>query len=88
MPAKYDPLARYLAAQPGDRVTLTLTEIEAIVGVLLPRSAWRPIFWGNQPRWNSAARSWRSVGWRVVKRTYHPPTWVITFVRDGADSAA
>ena len=87
MPGKYAPLTAYLAGQPGDQVELSLSEVEAIIGASLPRHAWQSTFWGNQPRWNGAARSWRSVGWRVVKRTYRPPGWVITFVRDGASRA-
>ena len=38
-PRKYEPLAAYLAALTIDEVTLTLVEIEAIIGAPLPRSA-------------------------------------------------
>lgn len=50
MSAKYDPLARYLATYPGDRVTLTLAEIEAIVGAPLPPGARQRKWWQNVQR--------------------------------------
>ncbi len=42
MPPVYQPLADYLAAQPPEtvRITLTLPEVEAVVGSALPASAW------------------------------------------------
>ncbi len=49
MPAKYDPLVRYLAAQSGDRVMLTLTEIEAIIGASLSPGARRRSWWQIVP---------------------------------------
>ena len=82
MPAKYAPLARYLVAQPGDRVTLTLAQIEAIIDAPLPPRAqqasfWTSTRWGDGPTW-----AWRNVGWRVAERRYQYPTWVVSFVRD------
>jgi hypothetical protein len=38
--SKYTPLVAYLAAQEGEQVTLTVTEIEAIIGA--PLSVWAP----------------------------------------------
>ncbi len=84
MPSKYGPLTTYLAAQSDDRVELSLPEIETIIGAPLLRYAWGPDFWSNNPRRPGPLSAWRDVGWRVVGRVYRPPTWVITFVREGA----
>ena len=59
------PLARYLAAQPGDRVTLTLAEIEAIVGAPLPAGARRRDWWTMHRRTGLRPAVW-AAGWRVL----------------------
>jgi hypothetical protein len=81
--AKYIPLRRYLATQSAQQVVLTLPEIEAILGSTLPPTACKAGFWDNNAWTNGPARSWRAAGWRVARRTYRPPTWAITFERDG-----
>ncbi len=80
----YAPLRHYLASQPGDQVVLTLPEIERIISRPLPAYARKSGFWGNNPWTNGPAWAWREAGWHVLRRTYQPPTWAITFVRDGA----
>ena len=62
-PAKYQPLADYLAAQRADTVTLTFAEVEAILSVPLPVSAYSPTWWTNSPSMDHARR-WIAVGWR------------------------
>ncbi len=80
---KYSALARHLITQQADRVTLTLPEIEALVGAPLPASASGPEFWRNGRPGPGPTWAWRAVGWRVAERRYQRPTWAITFVRDG-----
>jgi len=77
-PAKYQPLADYLAAQAGERVTLTFTEIEAILGAELPATAHLRWWWGNV-RTGPWSRAWLRVGWQVER----PAVWFyqVTFVR-------
>ena len=84
MPSKYAALARYLAAQPGDRVALTLVEIEAIMGVPLPRSASGRRWWANG-RSGAQGRAWLDVGWSVASVTARAAVPVVTFVRGGAE---
>ncbi len=43
--AKYQPLGDWLAAQPGERVTLTFGQVEQILGQRLPASAWANAGW-------------------------------------------
>ena len=79
---KYQPLADYLAAQPAAVTSLTLTvaEIEVIIGAPLLVSARARQWWTNL--WSeSQSRAWREAGWRVTGRAFRatPPT--ITFGR-------
>ena len=82
-PRKYDPLVAYLAARPVDAVTLTLAEIEAIVGAPLPPTAYRPSFWVNSPQGVFGVRPWLRAGWRVVRTDLHARPPAVTFVRVG-----
>lgn len=66
MPPKYEPLTRYLEAQPADEVVrLALTEIARLVGGLPPSSAQRT-WWANTDR-HSQAVGWLQAGRRVVQ---------------------
>ena len=84
MPSKYDALVRYLAAQSGDRVVLTLAEIETIIGAPLPSAAWARGWWVNSRR-ASQAWVWRDAGWSVASATVRTREPVVTFARDIAD---
>ena len=63
---KYIRLAAHLAKQPPnvDRLTLTLPEIEEIVGDRLPSTARFPSWWRNDER-KMHSRAWLTAGWRV-----------------------
>ena len=64
---KYDPLRRYLSEQHGDSCTLTFSDIEKIIGALLPSSARkRPQWWGNDNT-HAQALSWMLAGWSVER---------------------
>jgi hypothetical protein len=82
---KYEPLRRYLAALPGERVTLRFAEVEAIVGAPLPASAGGQHWWTNYPR-PARLRGWGAAGWRVA----HVDAFqrLVTFVRVPPDSTA
>ncbi len=61
---KYGPLREHLAGCAGDRVQMTFTEVEQLVG-RLPDSAYRHrAWWGNNGA-NVEARAWLDAGWRV-----------------------
>ena len=82
MPSRYQPLADYLAALPADtaEVTLTVPEIEALLGEPLPASAGKASWWANTPTVGST-RPWRQVGWRAVQVHLRQTPGVVTFVR-------
>ena len=63
---KYIRLAAHLAAQPPevDRLTLSVADIEQIVGEELPSNARFPSWWRNDDR-RMHSRAWLAAGWRV-----------------------
>jgi hypothetical protein len=85
-PRKYDLLGDYLAAQSPetDTVTLTLAEIETILGTPLPMTAYWTPFWTNYAK-NPPSRAWRRVGWRVARQTGNRWVEAVTFVREPLD---
>lgn len=83
MPRPFDSLVDALAVQPPETatVTLTLVEIEALLGRPLPAGAWARQYWRNR----SHDRSWlRTAGWRVSGFDRHG--LVVTFARATPDS--
>lgn len=66
--SKYAPLGGYLQRQRVDRITLTFSQIEQILGFVLPASAhtFRQ-WWENDEQSNRApASSWMEAGWKTV----------------------
>lgn len=65
-PGGYASLGEWLAGRPGRRVTVSLAQLESVLGRPLPASArtHRP-WWGNH-KGNAQARAWLSAGWRVA----------------------
>ncbi len=65
---KYDPLRRYLRRSKTPDVVLSFTEIERIIGGMLPNGAARPQWWDNvaplEPRHVQQA-AWREAGFRA-----------------------
>jgi len=87
MPVNWRPLAAHLAAQPSGvgRVTLTLPEIEALVGGPLPPSAGTQAAWMNA--WgNARARLWLAAGWHVAARAMRRDPPAVTFARGAPPS--
>jgi hypothetical protein len=65
-PRKYEPPTAYLVALTVDEMTLTLAEIEQIIGAPLPKSAWVTSVWVNSGR--GRVGRWRGRGWRGNSR--------------------
>lgn len=61
--AKYDPLERYLSAQPKSGCTLTFSQIEKIIGAPLPPSARRHKSWWGNDSTHVQAQTWMGAGW-------------------------
>ena len=82
--AKYDPLERYLSAQPEYGCTLTFSQIEEIIGAPLPASARRHRSWWGNDSTHVQAQTWMGAGWTtdpprldeemvLFRRTYFSP---------------
>jgi transcriptional regulator with XRE-family HTH domain len=64
--SKYYPLHTYLRQQSLDQLTLTLAEIESLLGVPLPASARsRRAWWSNRSRGAVQANAWMEAGYHV-----------------------
>ncbi len=78
MPTKYQPLIDHVAKQPEEAVTLSFTEIEAIIGNPLPETIQvDTAMWNN----TGSAIVWRleALGWRArLDRRNH----CVHFTRD------
>jgi len=66
--AKYDALARFLAARDDDQVELSFEEVGDVVGGLPPSAYLERSWWANtRSPGNAHAPGWMAVGWRVGK---------------------
>ena len=63
---KYRPLFDYLSGNRSDEITLTLSEIEALLGDALPASARTTRgWWSNRDRGSLQAAAWMDAGYQV-----------------------
>jgi len=63
--AKYDPLSRYLSRQKSAAFELSFSEMERLIGALLPKAAARAEWWSEPPSPDPRAvhlNAWRSHG--------------------------
>ena len=66
--AKYDPLSRYLSRQKSTPFELSFSEMERLIGALLPKAATRSEWWSGHPSPDPRAvhlAAWRSQGLRA-----------------------
>ena len=80
----YQPLADALERQSTSTVTLTLAEIEALLGLPLPPSARTRSWWVDRSRHAAYRRLLAPLGWTVgeVRRRYG--VQAVTFVKTDA----
>ncbi len=79
-----DPLLTVLRGQPVDTttVTLTLAEIEAIIGAPLPESVHTSGWWANlRGQQRPQMKAWWSAGWRVAGTMLRTASPLVTFER-------
>ena len=80
--SKYYPLHTFLNEQPLDELTLTLSEIELMMGEPLPASArTRRAWWSNRSRGAVQADAWMEAGYHV--ETIDLENECITFRKPG-----
>jgi hypothetical protein len=63
--AKYDPLGRHLKRSKSAVLELSFSDIERIIGAMLPNSASLPQWWENETaeRGHVQCRAWREAGY-------------------------
>ena len=83
---KYEPLPQFLSSRQGSHVRVSISEIEAILGFSLPRSAYQyEAWWSNNHTGHSHARSWLEAGWKT--EALDLARRQVTFVRTSAIAA-
>lgn len=66
--SKYNPLHEYLLRSGKDELTLSLSEIETVLGEALPPSALsQRVWWGNRRRGAVQSQAWMKAGYHVEK---------------------
>lgn len=67
--AKYDPLRDHLRGQTAAECTMTLGEIEQLLGEPLPKGALRPEWWSDNGGMPTVQRlAWLTAGYDAVMR--------------------
>ena len=81
---KYIRLAAFLARQPPsvDELTMTLKEIEELIGETLPGNARFPSWWRNDEH-RMHSRAWLTAGWHVNAMNGKDSS--VVFVRSDGD---
>ncbi|MBK9053667.1 MAG: helix-turn-helix transcriptional regulator [Chloroflexi bacterium] len=65
--SKYYPLYLYLSQSGQDELTLTVSDIEALLADPLPESAWtQRAWWSNRHSASAQAAAWLDAGYRLV----------------------
>ena len=86
--SRYQRLADYLSAQPVDEVTLSFTEIMAILKRPLPATAYLPEWWTSISVHRQASQVWRAAGWNVATFASRDDDRWVTFRRRPADAGS
>lgn len=64
--SKYDKLRDFLNKQTNSSQKMTFSEIEEILGIPLPISAYKyQQWWGNAPIPSRQSHAWVSIGWET-----------------------
>jgi hypothetical protein len=85
---KYDPLKHFLEAQPDERVPMTFSEIERLVGAPLPKSKRYAAWWSNNPSNNTMTEVWLEAGFATEQVDPAGETLVFRRVERQAQSSA
>lgn len=79
---KYVPLRDYLASRSGDEESMTLSQLERLVGPLPDSAREHRAWWGNDDN-GSQSQAWRAAGWHVASAD--PASGQVVFAR-GAEA--
>ncbi|MFD2057206.1 hypothetical protein ACFSQT_30230 [Mesorhizobium calcicola] len=62
---KYSPLRSYLMSQASERVPMSFSDIEKLLGEKLPASKQYPAWWSNNPSNNPMTKEWLAAGFQT-----------------------
>lgn len=81
--SKYEPLQHFLEGQKLSRISLSVGDVEKIIGADLPASAVKhQAWWANNPTGHSHSRAWIDAGWRT--ENVNLASGKVDFVRDAS----
>jgi hypothetical protein len=87
--SKYQPLTAHLRAQRANRVPMSFTEIERVVGTKLPPSAGsHRAWWSNNPTNNVMTKAWLEAGFQSEQVDLDGRKLVFKRAATGPQSAA
>lgn len=78
---KYEPLGQFLRKQKRNRIPMTFTEIERIIGAKLPASKKSRAFWSNNSDNNVMTKEWMAAGFET--ENVDTKVGELLFVREG-----
>lgn len=86
MTSKYEPLKRFLSekAASSKEISLSLNQIELILGFSLPKSAYKyPEWWSNQTDVSNRpqAKAWIEAGYKVISVSPKSQITAVRFAR-------
>ena len=84
-PEDFRPLVDYLGDQLVNSVTLTLAQVEAVLGKPLPRIAYTRSWWTNPGLQTSHRHAWVGAGWQVAVVDTRSAAPTVTFIRRADD---
>lgn len=66
--SKYNPLHQFLKLNNSIRIMITFSEVEAILGFTLPKSAYKYAAWWDGASQHTQAYSWTEAGYKANPR--------------------
>lgn len=63
--SKYDPLNQFLQFNNSNRIIMTFSEIEEVLGFSLPMSAQKYMSWWDDSSQHSQAHAWTEAGYKA-----------------------
>lgn len=84
MAGKYDPLYRFLADFPGNEWSASFDQVEHVLGLPLPNSAYQYQAWWANDSTHSQGRAWLDAGWETRGVDIYGES--VVFVRTGGAS--
>jgi hypothetical protein len=80
---KYLQLTKYLQDSKENKVTLTFSEVEYLIGSKLPESAYKRLSWWGNDATHAQAIYWLDAGYQTINLSTSIPDHIVEFKRVG-----